>query len=97
MARKNQDFGNRVDVYLWFLGRRNTVQHCQPPVRKTNSSSQWQTYDDRHPSSVQHRKDDVSPPADVANRRGSDIHDDEVADPVGGGTDGTSLLASLER
>lgn len=59
--------------------------------------SQRQTYDDRHPSSVQHRKDDISPPADVANRRGSDVHDDEVADPVGGGTDGTSLLTSLER
>ena len=60
------------------------MKHDQPPALKINSTSRCRTYDDGHPGSVQDREDDISPPADVANSRGRNVNDDEIANPIRG-------------
>ena len=74
----------RSNTYLWFLGRRNTVEHCQPPACKILYPFRCQPYDDGHPGSVQDREDDICPPANVADGGGSNVNDDEIANPIRG-------------
>jgi hypothetical protein len=45
-----------------------------------------QTHDDRDPSGVQNGEDDIRLPADVADRRRRDVHDNEITNPVGRST-----------
>lgn len=60
------------------------MKHDQPPALKINSTSRCRTHDDGHPGSVQDREDDICPPANVADGGGSNVNDDEIANPIRG-------------
>jgi hypothetical protein len=51
---------------------------------KRSYSKSGYTHNDRYPNCVKHSEDDIRPPADIPDSRGRDVHDDEVADPIGG-------------
>jgi hypothetical protein len=55
-------------------------------LEKIHSKSGF-THNDRYPNSVEHSEDNVRPPANIPNCRRRDVHNNEVADPVGCSTD----------
>lgn len=55
------------------------------PCKKTVDLFQWHTFrlreeevDDRNPHRIQHTKNDICPPFNIANRGRRDVYDDEV-------------------
>jgi hypothetical protein len=65
--------------------------------RRLRRMAKRKAYHNRHPSCIEHGKDDVGLPLDVSDGGRSNVDDEEVHDPVGACRNRRTSLAETER